>query len=705
VPTLPSPSLFLPGSLPSQAPGSQLPATAAILGRYAKLKINKWRNKMTWDKDLNKDTAAYKLASSESEVIRSLAGPGSGKSFALKRRIARLIHDGIEPYKILAVTFTRTAAADLKREIVSIDIEGAEQVIARTLHSHALHIIMKEEVLASTKRTPRMLIDHEISPALRDIILSSKDDISTKKELLSFYLASWATLQNDDPGFPKDSLQKEFEENIINWLIYHSGVLIGEIIPIAIDFLRNNPSSNEIGKFSHILVDEYQDLNRSEQELVKLIKGDGNLVIVGDDDQSIYGFKFAHPEGIREILNIYPNSEDIHFDVIRRCPRQVTSLASNLISNNGNRTLDLPKPYSSNPNGIIQIIQWESLDSEITGISEIIQRELMANMISAGDILILSPRRYIGYALRDNLLTRGIKVKSYFRESVISKDFVQRAYSLIQLLANPEDHVSIRFLLGFGSSDYRKNQYSILKEKAFSSGKTVREELNELLVSQKSLKGISTILQEYRKILSDLKELEDFLKKDPELLFQSYFSKNEEQEAEFYELNEIYKDILVKIGTDSLDDHETFKNWISNVAKQLTESIALPDSPEEIDHVRIMSLHASKGLSAKFVILTTMIEQFMPYIPDKIHPNEHKKTIEEARRLFYVAMTRCKATQNGYEGRLIISSCRKIYGMHAARMGISTNPKTDTKVHASRFIKDLGVIAPKPIKGENLIKN
>lgn len=158
---------------------------------------------MAWNDGLEEGTPAYNLASSEDSVIRAVAGPGSGKSFAIKRRVSRLLESGMAPERILAITFTRTAAQDLKKEIASLGIDGASDVHARTIHSHALKILMTEGVLPTMERIPRMVIKHEMDPALRDIDNEAYENIRTKKNLLSNYLAAWAKLQSDTPGFIK----------------------------------------------------------------------------------------------------------------------------------------------------------------------------------------------------------------------------------------------------------------------------------------------------------------------------------------------------------------------------------------------------------------------------------------------------------------------------------------------------------------------
>ena len=224
-------------------------------------------------------------------------------------------------------------------------ILGCENVTARTVHSHALLILHRSEIKTIMSREPRMVIDHEIAPALRDIEFPPESNIQQRKTMLEIYEAAWANTQKDKPGLPRNEEEEEFSNRIVEWLKYHQGMLVGEVIPIALRYLQDNPASPEIGKYEVILVDEYQDLNRAEQEFIKLLTGDKSIVIVGDDDQSIYSFKNAHPDGIREIHDLYGECDDILFSEVRRCPKIITRLASTLISKNSNRTLGELIPY------------------------------------------------------------------------------------------------------------------------------------------------------------------------------------------------------------------------------------------------------------------------------------------------------------------------------------------------------------------------
>lgn len=657
---------------------------------------------MAWNDNIEAGSSAYNLAASNEKTIRAVAGPGSGKSFAINKRILRLLESGVSPDKILAITFTRTAAHDLKTEISSLGIEGAEQVHTRTVHSHALRILMKDGVLDQTGRVPRMVIEHEQQPILRDLDREEFEGVRNKKQLLDSYLAGWAKLQQDEPGFTESQIDQNFKTDLLEWFNNHSGILVGEVIPIVVEYLRNNPAVDYRNEYEYILVDEFQDLNKSEQEFIRLIRGDANLVIVGDDDQSIYGFKFAHPQGIQEIDALFGSFADVPFDVCRRCPTLVTQMASNLISNNPNRTLGDLNAFVDNPEGIVNIVQWIDYDAEINGLSQFIAQELKKGIIKPSDILILSPRRKIGYRLRDLLLTAGIPVKSYFRESVIKKAHVQRSFSLMNFLAHPEDKISLRFLLGFNSADYRKNQYSRLSQVAIERNLALKETLDAILRSEIPETNLSSIVATYRSIVADIPNLKNAIIDDPENGFQNFFMTNPEQEDDFYELDQLYRKVIAEIGTESIEEDENnFDSWFKEVMQSMLETIALPDTPENIDHVRIMSLHSSKGLSAKLVILTSMIDQLIPFLPNTIEAGMRDTVIQEARRLFYVAITRCKSS-NEYDGRLVISSFLSIPGVEALQMGVGANPRADLRTMSSRFITEFGAICPAPIRGAEL---
>jgi len=656
---------------------------------------------MAWNDDLVPDSPTYLLAASDAKITRAVAGPGSGKSFALNHHIARLLETGVDPERILAITFTRTHAQDLKKEISSLGVPGATEVHSRTIHSHALKILMQTDVLERTGRVPRMVVEHEIFPALRDISKPQYGDIRNKKKLLAEYLAAWATLQADEPGFVKNPIQAEFEQDLIAWLKKHDGILVGEVIPVAIDFLRNNPASAERTKYDVILVDEYQDLNRSEQEFIRLILGDARIVIVGDDDQSIYGFKFAHPDGIKQIKELYGDYTDIVFDECRRCPQLVTQLASALIGNNPKRTLGTLKPRPTNPVGDVKIVQWKTFDDEIEGIAAIIKNEIATGSIQPEDVLVLTPRRLVGYKLRDQLINTGVDVQCYFRESVMKEPSVRRAYSLMKFMSDRTDKISLRFLLGGDSKEFFSNQYEILQNKAAAANCEVVDVLNQILAKGVKIAGVKNIVAEYEKVLANIDGLAKAVVADAYNAFENFFMHTDDDVFNFYELNELYTKAVRESGTTEVSDAD-FETWFVGIFKTLEETVTLPDSPENVNKVRVMSLHSSKGLGAKMVVLCAMIDHLIPYIKEGTPKAEEAVTIEEQRRLLYVALTRCKSSDD-YQGRLVVSSFLSISGVQALRMGLKAKADRQLDVIATRFVKELGQKAPIPVLGNTLL--
>ena len=125
---------------------------------------------MPWDDGLSPNSPAYAIAASDAARLRVLAGPGTGKSYAMKRRVARLLESGIAPGSILPVTFTKVAAEDLHRELVHMGVEGCELLRATTLHSLALRALMRAHVLVATGRQPRPLNDFERKSLERDLL-------------------------------------------------------------------------------------------------------------------------------------------------------------------------------------------------------------------------------------------------------------------------------------------------------------------------------------------------------------------------------------------------------------------------------------------------------------------------------------------------------------------------------------------------------
>lgn len=658
---------------------------------------------MAWNDNIDKETPAFDFACNEQSIIRVMAGPGTGKSFGLKRRVARLIENGVDPKRILAVTFTRTAAADLKREILSLNILGANNVAAQTLHSLCFKILNKRDILTITGRYPRPMLQHEIKAMLYDLNNDIFGGIKDKKRRIQAFEAAWARLQHEDPSCAIDEVDKLFENELKDWLIYHESMLIGEMVIETLNYLRNNPECPERNWYQHVLVDEYQDLNKAEQVLISLLKGQGSLAVIGDDDQSIYSFRYAHPEGIRNFNKEFNESISIDFEECRRCPKDVVNIASNLISNNKNRTLGALRPRSENEDGNIKIIQWKTLDEEIEGLVKIIIRNLGQDNLREEDILVLTSSRLIGYKIRDLLNKNGINSKSYFREEALDSDEAKKAFSLLNLAARPDDQVALRYLLGHDNKSYRNNAYLRLLEKAKELDISIKEVLERIKIEKIRIPYTKEILGKYNEIIEEMIDFINTIKEDNKRIVD-YLAPI--ANTNLMGFREVLESILELLG--DCDSEDNFNDWLKKFYKETLEKISLPDSPDNINHIRIMSLHASKGLSAKFVIITSCVEGLIPRIAitenDELSKEEAIEILEEQRRLFYVAITRCKNEPGIYNGTLIISSFVCMPGVEALRMNIPAKPDVLRNMYSSRFLRELGSTNSIPIKGMDYLE-
>ena len=186
------------------------------------------------------------------------------------------------------------------------------------------------------------------------------------------------------------------------------------------------------------------------------------------------------------------------------------------------------------------------------------------------------------------------------------------------------------------------------------------------------------------------------MRENPYEVFEQLFETDDETKYELAEIKDIYLTVLDKQGL--FDENEgKFDTWLRELVELMQKEITNPEIPEEIDHVRIMSLHSSKGLSSKVVIVCGLIDELIPGL------NKSDEEIEEQRRLFYVAITRCKADKT-YPGKLVMSSFLLLDGKEALNMGIiPSSAGRPRQVQSTRFMRDFGRNAPGATSGTDLL--
>lgn len=582
---------------------------------------------MSWSDNL--DGVHFDIASATDNPNRVMAGPGTGKSYAMKRRLMRLLSEGVDPKQVLAVTFTRTAAADMVKEIRSLGVTGCEEIVGGTLHAFCYGLLMKAGVLAWTKRVPRPLITFsdsgiprfEIEPMLEDLDRCGEfGDLRAKARRIRAFEAAWARLQADDPGQPQFNTDRQFRDAMINWLRFHESMLIGEVVPEALRFVHDNPAHADRPAFSHVVVDEFQDLNKAEQVLLALLADGQGYAVFGDEDQSIYSFRYAHPEGIRTFNIEHQSTRDHNLQVCQRCPKRVVQAANHFILQNHTEAQPRLVSKPTNPDGEFHIVQWKRPGDETHGVASYVKHLIEQKGYKPGEILILSPRRKFAYGMRDALGELNVPSHSFYHEEALEADEAQRAFAYLTLSTKQNDRVALRYLLGAGSPTWEARGYEALRNHCEATSQSPWDALLALEAETLKLSYTKPLVKKFTEIRSEIERLAPLGVAD---LVNALFPDGLEWAEEL-------RRAALNGGLDGIERRE--------LLDRLRTHVSQPEVPEDLEHVRIMSLHKSKGLTSKVVIVISCLEALISNRSAKPTPEE----VAEERRLFYVALTRCK---------------------------------------------------------------
>jgi superfamily I DNA/RNA helicase len=534
-----------------------------------------------------------------------------------------------------------------------------------------MSILMRERVLQTLGRHPRPLNEYEEEPLLCDLS-SGHGDKHKRRRLKKAYGAAWARLQTEEPGFARTAEDQAFADELVRWLRLHEAMLMDEVVPHLFRYLRDNPGAAERTEFSHILVDEYQDLNRAEQESVALLAEQGAICIVGDDDQSIYRFRHAHPEGIREWAELHAADEHA-IGECRRCPITVVRMANALITHNHNRLGDAMAECAENGVGEVVVRQYSTAAQEAVAVASKITA-LINSGVHPREIIVLAQRRIFADPIFHQLRDAGIPTKSYYSETELDTLEAQAKFALLKLFLNHEDRVALRWLLGKGSDDWRTKPYRRVLDYVIQTGTSPWQTLVALEQGTLTIPYTGTLVNRFREIQADLASLE--AAQDLDKFIATWLPTSPDTELLRETVDRCREDI----------------EGIGDLYSVLYDAITQPEIPLEVSDVRIMSLHKSKGLSSHYVFIVGCVEGLMPARPKpEDSAAEQADQLEEDRRLFYVGITRVKAAPA--EGRPGYLALTYPQSMQIAEALNST-------IHPAQRRRDIALLQPSRFLGE-----
>ncbi|MFY0830548.1 DNA helicase PcrA [Enterococcus faecium] len=588
-----------------------------------------------------------------------MAGAGSGKTRVLTHRIAYLIEEKeVNPWNILAITFTNKAAKEMKERVNAILASGGEDVWVSTFHSMCVRILRRDVDFIGYNRNFTIIDSSEQLTLMKRIL--KELNIDPKKYDPRSILGTISQAKNSLQT-PQDfaKMQGSYYEEIVakcyaayqKELQYNQCMDFDDLIMNTIRLFEEHPDSLTYyqNKFHYIHVDEYQDTNHAQYTLVNLLAGRfRNLCVVGDADQSIYGWRGADMQNILDFEKDYPDAAVILLEQNYRSTKNILSAANQVIENNSNRK---PKNlWTENKEGNkITYYRADNERDETRFIVDRMQEEIRSNHRNYGDFAILYRTNAQSRVMEETLLKANIPYKMVGGHKFYDRKEIKDILAYLNVLANPQDSISFERIVnspkrGIGPGSIEKlrsfaslHEWPLLEaaqnvELANIGGKAGQQlgSFGEMIQEVTQMIPYLTVTELTKEVLDrsgyleDLKiqntleaqarieNLEEFLTVTQE--FDKQFEQQNEEDADAPEekLTVFLNDLVLVSDIDNLE--------------------------EDASQVTLMTLHAAKGLEFPVVFLIGLEEGVFPLSRALMEESE----LEEERRLAYVGITRAE---------------------------------------------------------------
>ncbi len=600
-------------------------------------------------KNLLNESQYEAVVNTEGPVL-VLAGAGSGKTRVVTYKIAYLVKEiGINPFNILAITFTNKAANEMKERAEELLERSINGMWIGTFHSICVRILRKHyssnftiyDTQDSVNLIKRIIKDRNLDSdqfkpkSIKNRISDFKNKGMGVKEFQEFagsdfYLKIVGEIFFDYEAAMKEANALDFDDLLLK----------------TVKIFEANPSVCEeySSKFDYIFVDEYQDVNDIQYKFIKAISHvHNNLTVVGDENQSIYAFRGANLENILNFERDFKGAKVIYLNQNYRSTKSILDAANHLILNN-------PQKYKR------ELLATKADDEKVkcynlmTGDDEAYKvLEIIENLKDFGekysDIAILYRTNNQSRAFEDVFVRNSIPYEIIGGIRFYDRKEVKDVLAYLKLLNNPFDSVSFERIVNTPRRGVGPKTLGDLNEYRLVTGKDYFETLSD--IGTKSAKQFGEDFIKIREVMNDvsLSELVDIVLEKSEYLKELKVSNNPEDESRVQNVYEF---------VSYVKEYEN-KNPESELSEMLNEISLLSDidQSKEEDKVVLMTVHSSKGLEFRNVFVVGLEEGLFPSRMSM----EDEKDVEEERRLFYVALTRAR-------DRLFLTSAdsRMIYG-------------------------------------------
>lgn len=633
------------------------------------------------------------LITSDDPVLRVPAGPGTGKTFGLMKRVLRLLHPdglGLAPDRVLVCAFNRVIAQDLRAEITAeLERFGLECPVVMTVHALASEIAGER---------PRFLLPNEVEVMVYDI-LATYPNIS--EEFGNLHRRAMRALREHEAGMAD---HPALRQAATVWLGDHRASLVGELPRRVEGALRQGDYAER--RFDHIIVDEFQDLTDIEARLaIALRSEDGHLVALGDRKQSIYAFRGNQDRGLDALEELIETPIADHvMDECRRCRTEVVQLANEVMAIYNEPLADVRGPGAQ-----LHQVRFRSPEAEHARMAQEIVRQYVA--APEAKHLVLVTRRKWGYDLRNAIraVAPEVNAQTVFSEDILETWPAREAFLLLASVADPTDPVTHRDWIGYKRPDSEGKNWKAPKRHAAvyrhlrAGGLLSAERLRALADEDPTALSGTGRGQVHRRAVR-LRDLLDGLGED---------GNPAETVARILEPDRWVPESDAPAADLARQDIERLRTEASRILDEADEVLALDElvarlrnriasrEPLGLDaapDIKIVTLWGAKGLTADFVYIVGLCDEALPgpYDPNSSGLSEGEHLLEQL-RLLYVSLTRAKRA-------LVISRPTKIRRGQVSALGLSRSRDGDVwwqDLHRCRFLDDLSREAlPDPVDGE-----
>ncbi|HAQ3028333.1 TPA: DNA helicase PcrA [Enterococcus faecium] len=588
-----------------------------------------------------------------------MAGAGSGKTRVLTHRIAYLIEEKeVNPWNILAITFTNKAAKEMKERVNAILASGGEDVWVSTFHSMCVRILRRDVDFIGYNRNFTIIDSSEQLTLMKRIL--KELNIDPKKYDPRSILGTISQAKNSLQT-PQDfaKMQGSYYEEIAakcyaayqKELQYNQCMDFDDLIMNTIRLFEEHPDSLTYyqNKFHYIHVDEYQDTNHAQYTLVNLLAGRfRNLCVVGDADQSIYGWRGADMQNILDFEKDYPDAAVILLEQNYRSTKNILSAANQVIENNSNRK---PKNlWTENKEGNkITYYRADNERDETRFIVDRMQEEIRSNHRNYGDFAILYRTNAQSRVMEETLLKANIPYKMVGGHKFYDRKEIKDILAYLNVLANPQDSISFERIVnspkrGIGPGSIEKlRSFASLHEWPLLEAAQNVDLANIGGKAGQQLGAFGEMIQEVTQMISYLtvteltKEVLDRSGYLEDLKIQNTL----EAQARIENLEEfltVTQEFDKQFEQQNEEDADAPEEKLTVFLNDLALVSDFDNLEEDASQVTLMTLHAAKGLEFPVVFLIGLEEGVFPLSRALMEESE----LEEERRLAYVGITRAE---------------------------------------------------------------